>query len=333
MGNLVAPIMPVESTIGLEAIMRGFQGLAANRRYAQGVQLQLQQMAQQEQLRQQEFGLEQQRIDNQYQVQQEQIKNYQSLETERSQKLKEARDALNSVGPMVKDLANIPTDIRGTPEHENALALIQDKYATTGVFDTARGQQVWRGANLDLLRNQRQLNYTNGVLNKQYTQAFANKGLDPAIGDYLQTDKDGKFQKNDIWGTNDDGSVYVAVGPGTSSSGAIIPGGGGVIKQDDPILQKPAADQANIRFRTFTAGAAKQLLQLKQKRDKLTNMLTGSPTDTTQPATDTAAEAAPQMNQGGQGQVDLKALAQQALDDPNASPEHKRAAQVILASP
>jgi hypothetical protein len=279
--------------------MRGFEGLAANRRYAQGVQLKLQQMASDAELDRQKMDLAQQRVDNEWKVQQAQIANYKSLESERGERVNKLKDALNSVGPMVKDLADIPTDIRGFPEHEQKLAEIQAKYAETGVFDTARGQQVWRGANLDLLRNQRQNNYTAGVLTKTYANAFTSKGIDPSVGDSLEIGEDGKVQPNNYWGVNKDGSAYVAVGPGTSATGAVIPGGGGVLPQTDPLLAKPMDDQtkAGIRFRTFSATSAKQLYQIKQKRDTLTNRLTGAPADAPDAATMDQTPASP-MNQG-----------------------------------
>lgn len=294
----VAPVTMYQPPDVNEVMMSAVQDIMNRKERARQFDLQLQKLDQQDRLKQEQFGLEyrlkqqqfgieqqrlrqqdeiqNRRLDQQLTLEGKQIENYASeinlrqkqadyIENVKMEEGKNKITAQSEVGNYVKRLNEIPQDKMGTNEAANQKALIDTEFAEKGIFEPKIGGATvsnrWDIKHKIAADN---LSKTNVTLNTRLYKSMQAKGLDTDTLDYLQTDDKGNYQKNQIWNTNPDGSVFVTLKP-------VIAGdptkGYSVVPPSDYVGKITPSGQSGWRTVTLTKAEAQMYKSMKTKVD------------------------------------------------------------------
>lgn len=341
--GLQAPIVPVPDTSALQYVARGLAGMVANRQYQQKIELANQKMVQDAALDQEKFALTRKQLAQQYELQGHQmdsidaeanLRNAQAdyYNNVKSQEVQKKNESLESLRGMTKGIDSIPFADWGTEKGQVAISNVLNDEANAAALDTRDGlrirQQAWSRQRLAESRRMGDYN----IANTAYNKALDKRGITEGALQSLSLDEEGKkvTASGNLWRTNPDGSVYLAAAPGTKETGPAR-----YLTTDEYQAGGKVAAPVGTVFPTLKPEEVSQLFRMKSMvdnyREKLplsvlqdgTAQQIGTQQAAQQQRAQTAGLAPPS--------TDLRSRAQQALNDPNATPQEKAAAQQILS--
>jgi len=308
MANLVAPITPTgENPVVLEAIQRGFAGLAANRRHAEDVQLNLQKLALDEQQSQRDYQLKQDQLSQQQPLIDAHARYYKALGDAATTKNMTDTEDLASAAQDVRDLTKSGA-IPGTSKYQTGLMDIYNNHMTS--LGTLVGQRMWR----PLWKNHELAGKTAWTGFRAANANYLNDLKANGLSEYA-------FQNPDVWADTPDGKAKELV---IRSNGEVLvptEENKNLANQKDPATQTPLATIKTLQKPVFESWLKKhENYQKRQDPDNMpaVNPFTGMGYDNL-PAPVRTPE--PGMNQGAmQSQSDLALKwAKEHPDDPRAA--------------